>query len=776
MRIAINLRQFYKGRIGGQEHYLVNVIRHLDQAGHALTIFTSQGEFESVRAFAPHATLLEPGPEREGRILQMIREDRFDLLFCPLLVLEPLDPPIPSAVMMPDLQHEFHPEFFPKAELQWRRRTYLPSAVNASVVLTPSEFTKRTVVERFNVSAEKVDAFPHDVDAEFRQPRDPRAQEEFQRLGLPEKYLYFPSNFWQHKNHSTLLRALKLVHSGGFPDLHLVFTGASGADSTRVKQETGSLGLSGRVSFLGYQERALIPEIYRHSLGLVFATRFEGMGLPVIEAMCVGVPVITSKGGAAEEIAGGEALLVDEKTPEGIAAGILELLSSPTRRDDLIARGLRRGAEFSWERYNQHLDEIFEKITSPGFMRPAPIEVSEYPGISVVTPSFNMAPYIEETIQSVLTQEYPKLDYLVMDACSTDGTVEILRKYEGRIRWKSEPDKGQADAVNKGFLETSGEVFAFLNADDTYRPGALATVGEAFRKNPHVGMVYGEAFFTNERGEILERYQTLPWDYDVLNQQCFICQPAAFLSREAFEHAGMLDASLQYSLDYDLWMRVGAENQVLKLPAYLANWRMYEQIKSLRDRGKVYKEAFRTVYKYFHYLPPVWLNAYACYLIDRKDQFFHRSLPTHLSHLLSLYLGLRKNPGQRKRYFSEWANYAGLAGAYTGLWEDGWVSRKHRRILKTPADADSIRIEGRHASPFYFPLQMDVYVEGRPLGTHTMNERGPFRDIFPLPRALRGRDVRLELRFNNSWQPGSGDYRYLSCVIDTIVAERNLTE
>ncbi|MBI5085916.1 MAG: glycosyltransferase, partial [Acidobacteria bacterium] len=689
MRIAINLRQFYKGRIGGQEHYLHNVVRRLDAAGHALTIFAQSSEFDNVREFAPHAELFEPGPDGGSAMLAHIRDKGADLLFCPLLVLEPLDPPIPSAVMIPDIQHEFYPEYFDKPVLAWRRRNYLPSAINASVVLTPSEFSRRTIVERYAVPPEKITACPHDVDDEFHAPPDPRAVEEFRALRLPEKYLYFPANYWPHKNHSNLLRALKLVRQRSHADLHLVCTGAAGPDRDRVLAEIRSLGLERAVRVLDYQPRRVVAELYRHAQALVFATQFEGLGQPVLEAMNLGTPVITSRGGACEEIAAGAALLVDERLPEGIAEGIVDLLKDPDLRRSLIERGLARAARFSWDAYMEMLLAAFHRITSPGFRRLSSIEVEEYPSISLVTPSLNMARHIGATIDSVLAQGYPKLDYLVLDGGSTDGTLDLLARYGDRVRWLSQKDDGQADAVNKGFLATQGQVFSFINADDTYRPGALAKVGEAFRKNPRAGLVYGEAYHVDEQGEILCRYETLPFDYQNLNHQCFICQPAAFVSREAFERAGMLDASLHFALDFDLWIRVAAENQVVKLPDYLANWRMYAGIKSLRDRKQPLCEAIATVKKHFGYVPYTWLNAYSCYLVDRKDQFFERTVPTRLTQLIALAMGLWINSASRRRYFREWSTYAGLTHGFEGRWEDGWVSRHHRRTFQV-GEADTL--------------------------------------------------------------------------------------
>jgi glycosyltransferase involved in cell wall biosynthesis len=163
----------------------------------------------------------------------------------------------------------------------------------------------------------------------------------------------------------------------------------------------------------------------------------------------------------------------------------------------------------------------------------------------------------------------------VMDGWSKDGSVDILRKYGERFRWVSEKDRGQADAVNKGFHATSGEIFTFLNSDDTYLPGALGTIARHFKANPGVGLIYGEAYHVKLDGEIIAPYPTQPFDLRTLNAQCYICQPAAFMLREAFLNAGMMNVDMHFALDYELWIRIAKRYGVRKVDEYLATSRMH---------------------------------------------------------------------------------------------------------------------------------------------------------------------------------------------------------
>lgn len=215
----------------------------------------------------------------------------------------------------------------------------------------------------------------------------------------------------------------------------------------------------------------------------------------------------------------------------------------------------------------------------------------DWPLISIVTPSFNQARFLRRTIESVRAQEYPHVEYRVIDGGSTDGTLDVLRSFGDQVRWRSEPDDGQADAINKGLAQSRGEIQAYLNSDDVLLPGALARVAEHFRRHPDWDLVYGNAWHVDVDDRILDHYPTDGYSRARLLQDCCICQPAAFWRRRIAERIGPFDPTLHYALDLDYWLRIdGAGGRIVHVPEVLACSRLHAQTKTLSCRLDVYRE------------------------------------------------------------------------------------------------------------------------------------------------------------------------------------------
>jgi glycosyltransferase involved in cell wall biosynthesis len=217
-------------------------------------------------------------------------------------------------------------------------------------------------------------------------------------------------------------------------------------------------------------------------------------------------------------------------------------------------------------------------------------QVAPWPRVSIVTPSYNQGQFIEETIRSVLLQGYPNLEYIIIDGGSTDGSVEIIRKYEPWLAyWVSEPDKGQSDAINRGFQRAHGEIFAWLNCDDTYLPGAVRTAIQSLTEYPDTTMVYGGANYVDDNGKLLRRGRSVEFDLD---RPCesIIPQPAAFFRKAAFEEVGRLDVNFHYRMDLDLWVRMALKFKMQNIPYAFVNIRVSLDTKTTSLSEKHWKE------------------------------------------------------------------------------------------------------------------------------------------------------------------------------------------
>ncbi|MFN3323459.1 MAG: glycosyltransferase family 2 protein [Bryobacteraceae bacterium] len=288
--------------------------------------------------------------------------------------------------------------------------------------------------------------------------------------------------------------------------------------------------------------------------------------------------------------------------------------------------------------------------------------MTDCPLVSVVTASYNMGEFLRETIDSVLSQDYPHIEYIVMDGGSTDGTLEVLEGYRGRIIFHSAPDGGAADAINRGMELARGSIIAYLHADDTYLPGAVSEVVRQFVEHPTTDIVYGEGYWVDVKGAILRRYPTRPFDRAVLARECFICQPASFMRRSTFEIAGGLDASLQYTFDFDFWIRASPWAEFRHIDAYLATSRMHPRNKTVGQRREVLRETLRLLKMRYGYVPFSWIHAYCCYRIDGRDQFYQALRPSLLKYLVSLPVGLHHNTDRPLRYILEWADAISWGG------------------------------------------------------------------------------------------------------------------
>ena len=223
--------------------------------------------------------------------------------------------------------------------------------------------------------------------------------------------------------------------------------------------------------------------------------------------------------------------------------------------------------------------------------------MSALPKISLVTCSFQQGRFIDATLRSVLEQDYPDLEYIVVDGGSTDGSVATIRSFEQRLSyWVSEPDAGQTDALAKGFARSSGELMGWLCSDDLLLPGALERVGRYFRDHPTVDWIFGDALWIDESGQPIRPKKEMPWSSTVfLFDHNYLAQPSVFWRRSLFDRVGGLDVALHLAMDADLWLRFARLSRPRHLPHYLSCMRYYaeQKTRSMKPAGRKEDELLR---------------------------------------------------------------------------------------------------------------------------------------------------------------------------------------
>jgi glycosyltransferase involved in cell wall biosynthesis len=271
--------------------------------------------------------------------------------------------------------------------------------------------------------------------------------------------------------------------------------------------------------------------------------------------------------------------------------------------------------------------------------------MSELPLVTIVTPSLNQAQFLEDTMLSVMGQDYPAVEFIVVDGGSTDGSIKIIRRHQARLAyWTSEPDSGQSSAINKGFARAKGRIFAWLNSDDLLSPSAVSIAAHFLNSEPDVGLVYGDRVEIDAKGNVIGVLRCPPHDPGIFRKDVTLPQETAFFRREVYEAVGGLDEDLHFAMDLDLWCKMAKVTRMRHIPAFLACFRRHGWSKSVTYDATV----------------------------DEKHQRYHREREL----VIGRHFG-RELPGRLDRRLYDWRRKAALLVASR--------SAPHRADLATVA-------------------------------------------------------------------------------------------
>lgn len=642
-----------------------------------IVLFCTSATADRVHLTAPKVEkVILPAEQYEPKLNEQFATRRIDVLF------RTSPPDVPSVVplsrqvvLITDMRHEFYWETFPLEEFARRSAAAKQVMQGAGALAALSEYSRESI--RALAAPRQPDVFVLSpvFSADLTRQAESRLTEE-ERGSIPQAdFFFYPANIEPHKNHRRLLKAFDRFLGQASGKVELVLTGRPdgwkelAADFSHLP-----------VRHLGDVRPGLLQELYKRARALVYFSLYEEFALPLLEALRSGVPVVCGNATCLPEIAGAAALTCDPTDLNAMCAALVKVASDEVVRQQIIAsgrdrlavysgnksattlleacirvakasaapapkpslilrgaravrrrvRGLCRRALSPFERFRQPRYGILHQYKPRGLVLPSRYSKESIPRdapvISIVTPSYNQAVFLERTMHSVLDQKYPRLQYIVQDGGSTDGSAQLIEQFGDQLtHWESAPDRGQASAINLGFRHATGAILAYLNSDDVLLPGSLAYVARYFTDHPEVDVIYGHRIVIDSNDGETARWIMPPHDDEILSWEDCVPQETMFWRREIWERVGArLDESFQFAMDWDLILRFReAGARFARVPRFLGAFRTQPDQKTLARLDLYYPESRRLLQRCHGRLVGIQEILRARVSYTRRQVFYH---------------------------------------------------------------------------------------------------------------------------------------------------------
>ena len=388
------------------------------------------------------------------------------------------------------------------------------------------------------------------------------------------------------------------------------------------------------------------------------------------------------------------------------------------------------------------------------------IDPEVLPLVTVITPSFNQARFIRATIESVLSQDYPNIEYIIVDGGSTDGTSGVVAPYSNRLTFISEKDRGQADAINKGLRMASGSIVAYLNSDDLFLPGAVSAAVAALAANPELGAVYGEGYRIDADGNVIARFEVTEefnlWK--LVNVSDYILQQTVFWRRSVFDTIGFFDLDLHYGLDWEILMRTGKRYVMEYIPQFMGCLREYPEAKTSAGGAQRFREIARILRAHSSYrFPP----AYFIYGLDTYEKIACR----RISSLFGWWPRLARKLQRSVIRISH--EIIGREAVHSqGMYSDGWASTRVRYMLP-PGNARYIEITVT-LPPGPLDRQSIIVRSGRAVLARESFGHGTFTLNVPVPQDLWDSTLSFTIEAARHFVPEGADKRRLCYILERV--------